>query len=91
MIFIADLFAPTVPSDPRPQNLHLFVPFEVILTFSSTGSDSPVTSSTIDIVKLSFGFSDMIFLNTVRRCVGVVSFEPSPSLPPTITGAFSLP
>ena len=89
IIFIACLLAPTVPSDPSPQNLHLTVPGTFILTSSSTGSDVFVTSSTIPIVNPFLGFSDFKFWNTAFKSVGVVSFDPNPYLPPTINGDIS--
>ena len=48
MILIALLLAPTVPSDPNPQNLQALVPSGVV-SMSPTGSNEVlVTSSTID-------------------------------------------
>jgi len=86
MILMALLLAPTVPSDPNPQNLHWIVPSGSVSIISSTGSERLVTSSTIPTVNPSFGFSALRFLNTARICEGVVSFEPSPYLPPTMIG-----
>ena len=91
IIFIACLLAPTVPSDPNPQNLHLTVPFADIFIGSAAGSDVLVTSSTIPIVNPSAGCSKFKFSNTAFKSVGVVSLEPNPYLPPTISGAFSTP
>ena len=56
-----------------------------------TSNEVLVTSSTIPIVNPSFGFSDNKLAYTEAICDGFGSFEPSPYLPPTITGAFSLP
>jgi len=91
IIFIACLLAPTVPSDPNPQNLHLTVPFADIFIGSAAGSEVLVTSSTIPIVNPLAGSSKFKFSNTAFKSVGVVSLEPNPYLPPTITGAFSTP
>ena len=49
-----------------------------------------VTSSTIPIVKLSFGSLFFKLLNTDIICEGVVSLDESPYLPPTIKGMFEL-
>ena len=54
MIFIALLFAPTVPSEPRPQNLHAFVPAGVASISSPTGNDLFVTSSTMAYCEIIF-------------------------------------
>ena len=91
IILIACLLAPTVPSEPRPQNLHLTVPGAAILTSSEEEIEWFVTSSTIDITNLSLGTSDTRFSNAAFRSVGVTSFEPRPYLPPITIGAFSLP
>ena len=82
MIFIALLFAPTVPSDPSPQNLQDVVP-SLLASISIGASDVLVTSSKIPIVKLFLGFSAFKFSNTPAICEGVGSFEPNPNLPPT--------
>ncbi len=50
MILIALLLAPTVPSDPNPQNLHSTVPSAVVWIVLVIGSDVFVTSSTIPTV-----------------------------------------
>src|SRR5690554_6963300 len=57
MILMADLLAPTVPSDPNPQNLHWIVPSGSVWIGVSTGSERFVTSSTIPIVNPSLGWS----------------------------------
>ena len=57
MIFIALLFAPTVPSDPNPQNLQAVVPAGVASISSVTSNEVFVTSSTIPIVNPFFGSS----------------------------------
>ena len=58
IIFVEFLFAPTVPSPPRPQNLHSTVPLaDVIGAGLTSGKLKFVTSSTIPIVNLAFGAS----------------------------------
>ena len=39
IILIADLLAPTVPSEPNPQNLHLIVPSGSVLIVSPNSSE----------------------------------------------------
>ena len=90
IIFIACLLAPTVPSEPNPQNLHLTVPGTATFNGSDNSNDLKVTSSSIPTVKLFFGFSEAKLSNTVFISVGVVSFDPNPYIPPIIIGAFSL-
>ena len=51
------LLAPTVPSDPRPQNLHEIVPSGTVTGFSLDVSERLVTSSTMEIVNSGFGLS----------------------------------
>ena len=89
IIFIACLLAPTVPSDPNPQNLHLTVPSEAIFIGSACVNDVLVTSSTIPTVKLFLGASACKFSIIVFISVGVVSFDPNPYLPPIINGFLS--
>ena len=55
IILIALLFAPTVPSEPNPQNLHLIVPSIVVSISSFITRDLCVTSSLIPMVNLFFG------------------------------------
>ena len=55
IIFIALLLAPTVPSDPNPQNLQAVVPSGVASISSVTSNDLFVTSSLIPIVNPSIG------------------------------------
>ena len=79
MILIEFLFAPTVPSAPRPQNLHWIVPSpSVTSTGAPTSSERNVTSSTIPIVKWFLGCSSLRLSYTAMICAGVVSFEPKP-------------
>ena len=61
--FYSFLLAPTVPSDPNPQNLHLTVPFADIFIGSAAGSEVLVTSSTIPIVNPLSGSSKFKFSN----------------------------
>ncbi|MPM59323.1 hypothetical protein SDC9_106163 [bioreactor metagenome] len=89
IIFMAVLFAPTVPSEPSPQILQLIVPSGEVSTMSVSGREVNVTSSTIPIVKLSFGSLFFKFSNTAMIWLGLVSFEDNPYLPPTISGGFS--
>ena len=56
MILTEFLLAPTVPSPPRPQNLHSLVPAAAVMGAGLTsGRDRPVTSSVMPRVKRSFG------------------------------------
>ena len=57
MIFIEFLFAPTVPSPPRPQNLQAIVPAGAVSGAGFSSRERPVTSSVIPIVKPFFGAS----------------------------------
>ena len=91
MILIALLLAPTVPSDPRPQNLHAVVPSGVASMSSVTSSEVFVTSSTIPNVNPFFGSSFSRLAYTAAMWPGFGSFEPRPNLPPTTTGASALP
>ena len=51
MILMLFLLAPTVPSDPKPQNLQLMVRSSAVTTFSPTGRERCVTSSVMPTVK----------------------------------------
>ena len=62
MILIESLFAPTVPSEPRPQNLQEVVPFGVVSGLSVTSSERFVTSSLIESVNSVFGCGAFILL-----------------------------
>ena len=56
MILTEFLFAPTVPSPPRPQNLHSLVPAAAVMGAGLTsGRDRKVTSSVMPRVKRSLG------------------------------------
>ncbi len=74
MILIEFLFAPTVPSEPRPQNLQLVVPAGVVSGLSVMSRDRFVTSSTMPMVNCFF----VLFLKTAIIWGGVVSLEPRP-------------
>ena len=52
MILIEFLFAPTVPSAPRPQNLQAVVPAGAESSLPSVSRERFVTSSSIPIVNL---------------------------------------
>ena len=80
MILIVDLFAPTVPSEPNPQNFAWKVPGRVKSNVGPNGKDKCVTSSVIPMVNLLFcslrGFCNSS--KTAKICAGVTSFEPKP-------------
>ena len=79
MIFVEFLLAPTVPSPPRPQNLHSTVPSAAVIGAGFTsGKLKLVTSSTIPIVKRGFGASFSNSLYTANTEEGGVSLEPRP-------------
>ncbi len=62
MILMEFLLAPTVPSDPMPQNLQEMMPFGVVSGSSVTGSERFVTSSVMPTVKFVFGLALWMFL-----------------------------
>ena len=74
MILIEFLFAPTVPSAPRPQNLQLIVPSGVVTSGLPASRERLVTSSVMPIVN----FFLVLLLNTATIWLGVVSFDPKP-------------
>jgi hypothetical protein len=78
MILIALLFAPTVPSAPRPQNLHCTVPFGATSRVGPTSSEVWVTSSTMPTVKWFLGCAARMLSKTARAIAGLNSLEPSP-------------
>ena len=79
IILVEFLLAPTVPSPPRPQNLHSTVPAaEVIGAGLTSGSERLVTSSTIPIVNLFLGSSLRSSVYTANTDEGGVSLEPRP-------------
>ena len=78
MILIEFLFAPTVPSPPRPQNLQEIEPAGAVSATTFSGSESPVTSSTIPIVNPFLGSLFLRFSYTAKIEAGVVSLEPRP-------------
>ncbi len=78
-ILVEFLLAPTVPSPPRPQNLHSTVPAaEVIGAGFTSGKLKFVTSSMIPTVKRAFGASFCNSVYTAKIDEGGVSLEPSP-------------
>ena len=91
MILIESLLAPTVPSEPRPQNLQAELPSADVTGFSTLGSERFVTSSVIESVNPLTGSLASRFLYVAMISAGIVSFEPRPYLPPMICGAFALP
>ena len=62
MILMEFLLAPTVPSEPRPQNLQAVVPAGAVLGLSSGVRDRKVTSSSMPMVKHFLGASATAFL-----------------------------
>ena len=79
MILMEFLFAPTVPSPPRPQNLHSMVPSDAVFgQFGSSGSDRFVTSSTMPTVNSRRGSAFASSVYTANTEAGGVSFEPRP-------------
>ena len=69
IILIEFLLAPTVPSEPRPQNLQQVVHSGVVLGFSPMGSERPVTSSSIPIVNL--GFSVLLYTAMILSLIHI--------------------
>ena len=79
MILTEFLFAPTVPSPPRPQNLHSLVPAAAVMGAGLTsGRDRNVTSSVMPRVKRSLGASFSSSLNRAKMEDGGVSLLPRP-------------
>jgi len=79
IILVEFLLAPTVPSPPRPQNLHSTVPgAEVIGAGLTSGKLKLVTSSTIPIVNLALGASLASSVYIAKIEEGHVSLEPRP-------------
>ena len=76
MISTVFLFAPTVPSPPRPQNLQL-TPSSA-LSKGRSGRDRRVTSSTMPMVKLLTGRPAFRFSKAAAIWAGVVSLEDRP-------------
>ena len=77
MILMEFLFAPTVPSEPSPQNLQEMIDLPEVTMFSPTGSELWVTSSSMPTVKWFF-FSPSMLSKTALICAGMVSFEDRP-------------
>ena len=79
MILIEFLLAPTVPSPPRPQNLHSMVPGAAVLGVSAaSGRLRPVTSSTMPRVNSRLGSSALSYSKMANADAGGVSLEPRP-------------
>ena len=79
MILTEFLFAPTVPSPPRPQNLLSMVSEAAVLgAAGSSGSDRFVTSSTMPTVNSRFGASFLSSSKMAKTDAGGVSLEPRP-------------
>ena len=85
------MLAPTVPSDPRPQNLQALVPSGVASISSVTSSEVLVTSSTIPKVNPFLGSSWAKLAYTAAIWPGFGSLEPKPNLPPITNGASAFP
>ena len=77
MISTVFLFAPTVPSPPRPQNLQLTTPAPPTSTGTSA-RDRWVTSSVMPTVKLFTGHPALRFSKAAAICAGVVSLLDRP-------------
>ena len=78
MILMEFLFAPTVPSPPRPQNLHSMVPAAAVLGAGFSSRERFVTSSTMPIVNWRLGSALVSSSYTAKTEAGGVSFEPRP-------------
>ncbi len=78
MILMALLLAPTVPSAPRPQNLHCTVPSGATSRLAPTSSELWVTSSTMPTVKWFLGAAAAMLSKTALTMAGLNSLEPSP-------------
>ena len=84
------MFAPTVPSEPSPQNLHDVIP-SIATSISLLGfNDRLVTSSSIPIVNLFLGCSLFKFSYIATISEGYGSLEPRPYLPPITLGTLSI-
>jgi hypothetical protein len=78
MILIVFLFAPTVPSEPRPKKTARTIASGSMSKSAGTVREVWVTSSTIPTVKCFFGFSFASSSNTARTIAGLNSFEDRP-------------
>ena len=85
MILMEFLFAPTVPSEPKPQNLQAIVLSSVTSGSAPTSIDVMETSSIIPTVKWFFLLPFMLS-NTATTCAGVTSLEDRPYLPANTKG-----
>ena len=78
MMAIAFLFAPTVPSEPRPQNTAWVTSSELMSRSSSHGSELWLTSSWMPIVTWLRGRSAVISSNRPSSIAGVSSLLERP-------------
>ena len=78
MILMEFLFAPTVPSEPRPKNTPRCTSFGSMSRSASYGSDRCVTSSMMPMVKWFFGAGLASSSKTAFTMVGVNSFDDRP-------------
>ncbi len=78
MILMEFLLAPTVPSEPNPQNLQLTVSGSPQAISPQTGRERCVTSSSIPTVKWFIGSGFFRFSYTAAICAGVTSLEERP-------------
>src|SRR5215831_13457886 len=86
MILIEFLFAPTVPSAPKPQNTQRTVSSPSIEYAGSYARLVWVTSSLMPIVKWFFGASLLSSSKIPLTIAGVNSLEERPYRPPTTVG-----
>ena len=89
MILAEFLLAPTVPSEPRPQNLQDTVSADSVTRGSWTSRLRCVTSSLTPMVNRCFPFSSFMLSNTALIWAGVTSRPARPYRPPYTSGAFS--
>ncbi len=89
IIIMACLLEPTVPSEPNPQILQEIRSDGSVEALKTFSSEVFVTSSTIPIVKFVLGLFCFKLTKTVVISAELVSLEPKPYRPPTITGASS--
>ena len=80
------LFAPTVPSAPRPKNSARTTSFGSMSKLASTVRLVCVTSSLMPTVKPCLGRGCFSSSNTALAIAGSKSFEDRPYRPPTMTG-----
>ena len=78
IILMEFLLAPTVPSPPRPQNLHSMVPGAAVLGEGFSSREVWVTSSTMPTVNWRLGADLVSSSYTANTLLGGVSLEPRP-------------